>query len=389
MKPLLAVAGLSVRMLAEAAGEAGFPCAALDVFGDADTRRAAASWQPIGRAQGLAIDPRAFLAALERLAAAGAAGWIAGSGFEPQPELLAAGNRRLPLIGNPPEAVARVRGPADFFGRLAALGIPHPETRLTPPPHAAGWLCKDTASSGGWGVRPAEATLAGPGIHYQRRLPGVPHSALFLADGRRARLLGAQRQLARPLAGRSYVFRGCLGPLPVAPALARTLAGIADALAGEFGLRGLNGLDFLLADGQVAVLEVNPRPPGCLDLYRGRFPGGLLAAHWAACREGRLPAGEVAAQAIRGFEVVFARRAGRLDGATARSLAAHSWCHDLPGPGAILARGAPACTVSAAAATAREAAGRLAGRRRQVLSLLEEKNAARKSALPVPPLERQ
>lgn len=386
----IAVAALSARMLAEAAREAGFPCIALDIFGDGDTCRAASAWLPIGGGERLVIAPRPFLAALYRLKGEGAAGWIPGSGFEAQPELLAAGDRRLPLVGNPPEAVARVRDPVEFFGCLDALRIPHPAVRFAPPPYPLGWLAKDAASSGGWGVRPAGLVAPGPGIYYQRLAPGVPYSALFLADGRGARLVGVQRQIARPLGERPYVFRGCIGPLPVAPALEETLAGMVDALAGEFGLKGLNGLDFLLVGGEVAVLEVNPRPPASLELYRDRFPGGLLAAHWAACREGRLPdLYPVAGQPVRGFEVVFARRPGQVSGSLAEALAGRPWCHDLPAPGAALARGLPACTVSAAGADASEVAALLARRRRQVISLLEQVNAGTKQPFPDPALERQ
>ena len=41
---------------------------ALDVFGDADTRRHAADWQPIGTPQAMRIAGDRFLAALEALA---------------------------------------------------------------------------------------------------------------------------------------------------------------------------------------------------------------------------------------------------------------------------------------------------------------------------------
>jgi len=191
----IAVAALSARMLAEAGRDGGYRTVALDLFGDADTRRAAQAWFPLGDPATLSIDGEALLAALRRLRACGAAGWVAGSGFEAQPELLAAGAQVLPLIGNPPDVVARVRNPAGFFGRLAELGIPHPETRRDCPPSPLGWLRKDFASSGGRGVRPAlrerldaSGTVganSGPqaGIHYQRITPGAPMSALFVADG--------------------------------------------------------------------------------------------------------------------------------------------------------------------------------------------------------------
>jgi len=374
MTQLLAVAALSARMLAESARDGGYRPVALDLFGDADTRRTAQEWRPIGTPANLAIDGEALLAALHRLRGQGAAGWIAGSGFEGRAALLAAGARLLPLIGNAPAVVAAVRDPACFFGRLAALGIPHPPSSVAAPPLPAGWLRKNFASSGGWAVRLAGRRLPGEaGTYYQRIAPGQPMSALFLADGRRARLLGVNLQIVRRLGGRPYVFRGCIGPLPVAAGLRRELAGMLDALSADFGLRGLNSLDFLLDAGRPAVLELNPRPSASMALYRDALPGGLLRAHVAASREGRLPAaGDDAPGTLRGFEVVFAHRRQRVGTAGAAAMAQCAWCHDLPAGGAALAWGEPVCTVSAAGNTVGEVLAQLVRRRRQIPFFLEQ-----------------
>lgn len=381
MPRLLAVAALSARMLAEAARDGGYRVVALDAFGDADTRRASEAWLPIGAADRLALDGAALLAALRRLRRAGAVGWVAGSGFEAQPGLLAAAARVLPLIGNSPAVLARVRDPASFFGCLGALGIACPESTFAAPQPAAGWLRKNAASSGGWEVWPADApTPAGPAeapasIYYQRRARGKPMSALFLANGRQSRLLGVNRQLARRLAGRPYVFRGCIGPLAVPAAAQRQLAAALDALSANFALRGLNGLDFLLDGERLLALELNARPPASIDLYRDLLPGGLLRAHLAACLGGRLPTAADTAAATaglaalppRGFEVLYSRR--RHEPGPDAALA--PWCHDLPTAGAVIERGAPLCTVSAVGASAAEVRAELRRRGRQISSQLE------------------
>jgi len=374
---LLALAGLSARTLAESARDGGFRPIALDLFGDADTRRAAVGWWQVGHPERLVLDPERLLATLAQLRDAGALGWIAGSGFDGEPSLLAEGARRLPLIGNPAEAVAAVRDPVVFFGRLAALGIPYPDTRLDPPPDPSGWLRKDAASCGGRGVRPAgdgPCEPEGQGAYYQRHAPGRAMSALFLADGRRARLLGVNRQIVRRSGGLPFVFRGCIGPLPVAPMLRERLQVLCDTLAAAFGLRGANGVDFLLHGERIAVLEVNPRPPASMALYRGVLPGGLIRAHLLASAAGHLPREGRRAPPpvpVRGFEVVFARARGRIGAVTADALAGLDWCHDLPLAGSPVLPGAPVCTVSAEGGSAAGVRALLARRRRQIPSLLE------------------
>lgn len=407
MAVLLAVAALSARMLTEAARDSGYRPIALDVFGDADTRRAAEAWFTIGHCGELVIDGEALLANLSQLRRQGAVGWIAGSGFEAQPALLAAAAQELPLIGNPPAVVDRVRDPLAFFAALTALGIPHPPTRDDCPPSPHGWLRKNAASSGGWEVWPAalaataeRAPAAGSvppvppaplataarhaAIYYQRIATGTPMSALFLADGRRSRLLGVNRQIVRRLGQRPYAFHGCIGPLPVTPGVTRALQEALDAVTTNFGLRGLNGLDFLLDDERIAVLELNPRPPASMTLYRDTVPGGLLRAHLAASLDGRLPAArnttDVTAPPAadggppdrHGFEVFFTRRACRVSAAAAAALATRAWCHDLPAGGTQLGLGEPLCTVSASGRTTAAVRAQLDQHRQQISTLLEQ-----------------
>ena len=85
MSRSLAVAGLSARLMAEAAAADGFEVLALDLFGDADTCAAATRWFGIGEPAQMRIDGARLLSALEVLARRGdVLGWVSGSGFEAQ-----------------------------------------------------------------------------------------------------------------------------------------------------------------------------------------------------------------------------------------------------------------------------------------------------------------
>ena len=79
----LAVASLSARWLAESAQRSGQRAVALDLFGDVDTRRAAAAWYRIGEPGSMQIDIDRLLRVLRRLYRAGRIdGWVAGAGFD-------------------------------------------------------------------------------------------------------------------------------------------------------------------------------------------------------------------------------------------------------------------------------------------------------------------
>ncbi|MDT7838279.1 ATP-grasp domain-containing protein [Aquabacterium sp. OR-4] len=386
---VLAVAGLSARAMAEAAARDGLRVVALDLFGDRDTRRASQAWRCIGDADTLRIDPARLLPALQALARDGdVLGWVAGSGFDDQPELLAAGAAVLPLRGTAPEAAARVRDARQFFGLLDALQVPHPEVRWQRPATPQGWLLKNARGCGGWHIRPASAVgSAQPPEHhlYQRQVAGTPMSLTFLANGRAARVLGCNRLLVQAMGGHPFVFCGAIGPVPCPPAVAAQAGAALERLVPALALQGLGSLDFMLHEGQMLVLEINARPPASMALYPQVQGEGLMQAHLRACMQGRLPAlatvpphllahlpahspahspahaptptppctphaGPAATRAapVRGIEIVHAPRALRLDDSAARWLARRGDVHDVPARATRFAAGHPVCSVSAA-----------------------------------------
>ena len=353
----LAVAAVSARMLAEAAALDGHEVVALDLFGDADTRRASQRWWSIGVPGSLRIDPARVLEALRHTAQQpgdAVIGWVPGSGFEGQPDLLEAGAKLLPLIGTQPDAVRRVRDPLAFFAALAAHGIAHPPVRDDAPAEPEGWLLKDARACGGWHIRRATAahgTVGGSAsLYFQREMPGVPMSATFIANGERAMLLGINELIVRPVGARPHVYGGCIGPVTVSADVAQRVGDAVRMLTAEFGLRGWCSLDFIRDEEAIGVLEVNPRPPASLSLYAQR---GLIDAQLRACLQGELPrAGAFAALQVAGSEIVYARRSLTLDAIGAQHLAGRADAHDLPAAGAQFEAGDPICSVSATGDTA-------------------------------------
>lgn len=355
---VLAVAAVSARLLAESAALDGYPVIALDLYGDADTRRAALQWLPLGPVGASRPDPDRLLDALHGLSrrAGGDAvvGWIAGSGFEAQAELLAAGAKVLPLIGTAAADVRRIRDPGEFFAALSALGIAHPATQWRPPADRDGWLSKDANACGGWHILPA-ALAAGAASsltsrYFQRALPGSPMSATFIANGREARLLGFNELIVRPFGSRPFVYCGCIGPVTVPADAARQVGEAVRLLSTEFRLRGWCSLDFMRDGDEIAVLEVNPRPSASMALYA---PRGQTDAQLRACLDAELPppgaleAPWAAGGRMSGSRIVYARRRLRLGAIAAQRLAAWPNAHDLPVAGASFEPGDPVCSLGA------------------------------------------
>jgi predicted ATP-grasp superfamily ATP-dependent carboligase len=376
----LVVAGLSVRALAESARQGGWDVIALDLFGDADTRRASAHWASIGTPSALRIDPERLRRELRRAARHPRLdGWIPAGGFEGAPELLDAGGGALPCLAIAPSGMTRLRDPAIFFDALDRHRLPHPRISLAAPPDPRGWLAKRSGGCGGVHIRAAAQVLADPAsrhadTYYQRFQPGMPMSALFVADGRRFRLVALNRLIVRSVWPLPYVYAGAVGPVSDID-LERVVDRALSVLVPEFGLRGLASLDFVAGESGVQLLEVNPRPSATLQLHPDAWPGGLVRAHVEALR-GRLPAlAPCAARPVRGHLTVFADRLGLVAAASTSDAIDRAHVHDLPARGTRFAVGEPICTVSAEAGGVDDALRLLDARAARVRRRLQPRQA--------------
>jgi predicted ATP-grasp superfamily ATP-dependent carboligase len=349
------VAAVSGRALASAARRAGAEVIVADFFGDIDTR-AMAAWVPLPGNLEEGIDLRG-LAKMVDTWQMPVDGVVYSGGFESDPLLLHELKRLAPLLGNAPEVVGEVKNPNAFAALLGRLGLPHPRVSDRPM-EGADWLRKKRGGAGGTHIRHAQhPSLASDGrYYYQEFVPGCPVSALFVADGRAARVIGFSEQWSAPTASSPFRFGGCAAPLPTSRDFATRIEAACSAIAAAVGLVGLNSLDMLVLGDDVTILEVNPRPGATLNVFDDPTTGlSLWRAHLESVA-GALPAGPVPpARSARAAAIVYASETLRVAG----SISWPSWVADIPVPLTVIPAHAPVCTVLAEAgdlATARERA---------------------------------
>lgn len=331
----------SARMLVQSAARAGIRTVALDHYADADTRADTDLAVAVARKRG-EFDRKKLLALAARLAPPSAYPLVFGSGLDSRPGLLEELSRDRLLIGNTPRVQRLFREPGRFFHLLRQLGIAHPEIRFDRPPDPEQWLIKSGCSEGGKRVRFCAHDRAGSRDYYQRRLQGPAFSALFLADGQQAAVLGFNTLWSAALPGLPYLFVGAINDAPLTQAQRNRIETAVGSLVEAGELRGLNSLDFMLDDhGEPLVLEINARPSATMALHDSDFPEGLLAAHIRAFRGHIEPL--VSPTGIRAFQVMFSPTRFTM---TSNPIWP-TWCSDLPVAGSVLARGQPLCTVGA------------------------------------------
>lgn len=366
------IAAASGRALAASARRGGYAPLVADFFGDQDTVAAADTHVRLsdGLTRGMRSD--GVLDALDHLAAAREpAGIVCGSGFEDRPELLTEIARRWRLFGNGPDVVARAKDPLAFSQLCRDCGIPHPDTSLEPPADPTGWLRKRRGGAGGRHVRAAARCDDGGGgeFYFQRRVEGIPVSALVLADGRRALILGFSGQWSSPAPGQRFRYGGAVQPAALAPAAEDAMRAVVQRIVPALSLLGLNSADFLVGPHGIGLLEINPRPGATLDIFEPD-DDSVFAMHVAAC-EGILPTRAPRFARARASAIVYAKR----DVAAFPALDWPAWTADRPRVGSSVAKGDPLCTVFACAAGTASAQA-LAQRRAAMILTLTSASAA-------------
>lgn len=343
------IVGVSTRALAESARGAGFAPQSVDAFGDLDQKRDA--WN-IGLRRDLGREYGAAAAvAVARSLEARAAAYVANLENHPRAVTRLAQGREL--LGNPGPVLARVRDFAALAEVVRRAGAEVPLTLGPGEPAPAGrrWLRKPARGGGGSGVRdlaPGQRVTASELA--QERVLGELGSLSFVADGRRAVLLGvAQGLFGDPAFGaRGFEYCGSLHPWVIEERLLGRLEAVVQEATRAFGLVGLNGIDFVVREGTAYVLELNPRYSSSMELMErsGRF--SAFGLHAAACR-GELPGshfpGPSPGPGVFGKAILWARR-DVVVGDT-RPWLERDDVRDVPFPGETIRRGRPVCTLFA------------------------------------------
>ena len=296
-----------------------------------------------------------------------------GSGFESHPEFLDRLQSCVRVLGNSPDTVRLCADPVQLSNRLEKLGISGPEIRVQRPRVLEGWLVKQKGRAGGCHVQPAsQCQGTSNSFYWQRQCTGKPHSALFLAAGGVAHVIGISQLLPSGRTDAPYAWSGAIGPIRALPEVFEQVQWVAQTLASDLDLLGLCGIDFIVdPKKEVQLVDLNPRLVATCELYADRFISDYMSAHIETCLTGNpdghlVPASE-RGEGVRGMQVIYATRpiAGTAnwewpDGAA-----------DLPDAGTSIDAGQPLCTVRGHYRDADEARTSLQDISHQVLAYLQ------------------
>jgi len=346
-KPVLIVAR-SGRMLAHAAAKAGYYPQVIDLFGDTDTFSAAGAVHVVDALPGLRFDPDAVMASVCAISAEhGDMPLVWGAGLEQQPNLLYVLERHLEVAGCSSETLFRIVDPYAFDRALDTLGIPHPPVRSKHPGNGSRWLVKTMGGCGGAHVHDTHSAVRhGQREYLQSFVDGTSMSVVFIADREGVQILGFVEHLSLQAdPGSPFRYGGAVVSPQVSAAVRERIGDYARRLGAYFQLKGLCGADFVLgADGEAAIVELNPRPTATFGLLTS--PRQTFVAHMSACLHGRRLYSRISSGA-GAHAVVYAHSPTLVTD----DIQWPSWVADRPRAGTYFNVGDPFCSISAVANT--------------------------------------
>lgn len=258
------------------------------------------------------------------------------SNFENHPELIEELEEKYGgrLLGNGSRTVREVvngfhaEGETSAFHTLKKHGVRIPETsksivelREKIGAGSSRILHKPCLSGGGYRIRECnentpEKIPIDSDYYFQEYLEGKPCSAVFLANGKTAVLLGLSEQLIGDQRLGAHGFKYCGNVIMQADAaVGREAERISVLLTEMFSLKGLNGFDFILREGRIYFIELNPRYTASMELFADSPKKNLFFLHRKAF-DGILPVSDAQDEIsggtfISGFQakgIVYARR---------------------------------------------------------------------------------
>jgi predicted ATP-grasp superfamily ATP-dependent carboligase len=309
---------VDVASIAQSANKAGHSVYTIDLFGDLDIKKhlkqSLSILQEYGKIQHKDLElSDAFIKLVKQLIKDNNIDAILlASGLDDENHLLQDLYDLVPILGNDPEKIEKVRNKRNFFNELKKLKIQFPETKfvnnlneglLASRDMGFPLVIKPTKGYGGIGIRLCKERKDlqdffknksdGEWI-IQEHVPGTPASISIIADGTKSKALSLNEQFLgiKEFGQREeFGFSGNIVPLEINGNLLQRCEELTNKIVAKFGLKGSNGIDLIISDqsDEINIIEVNPRFQATLECIERYLGVNLVDLHLKACNHGELP----------------------------------------------------------------------------------------------------
>lgn len=203
------------------------------------------------------------------------------------------------------------------------------------------FIIKPIQGSGGYGIRELDEVEDVDFTNFilQEKLTGLNLSASVLSTGNQSQTILTSQQIigdTKLCQREPYGYCGNIAPL-TGVNIVDEISEAAEEIVDYLKLIGSNGVDFILSDDELYVIEVNPRIQGTMECAELSLNINMVEAHIEACQGNLMDVPRPAKFAVK--MIVHARersQVGKLD---------FEGVYDLPAENVIIEEGEPVITV--------------------------------------------
>ena len=262
------------------------------------------------------------------------------------------------IIGNSPETIENVRDMSVLskfcnekqikFPNYVDLGFNDKSFELTFP-----IIIKPKSSGGGQNIhyfknledfnKLKKNILPKSNFIAQEFIKGLDISATISCNGKNASVIAITKQILGEKflgAASNFLYCGNVIPFNVNDKIYEEIERISNEITKKFQLKGINGMDFILTDDDLYLIEVNPRFPGTMELIESLLNKNLFYEHVKSSKFGKISQYNPRISKIGIKFIVYAQK-----DFIVRNLKQIQGIHDIPRPGTHLKKGDPICSI--------------------------------------------
>ena len=182
-------------------------------------------------------------------------------------------------------------------------------------------------------------------------MPGTAVSLSFFADGKNVIPLGYSKPVTTSQSNLPFVFCGLDGPIELNGSVDQEALRLSKLIVQKFKLKGFNGIDFLVSDNVVYVLDLNPRITASFEILQDSYSFCFFEKHIHLTRDiqgntfipENFPA--MKKKIISGFRIIYAQSDFYMNEYCQESLFNNKFLINIPNRKYFFKKYEPVCSV--------------------------------------------
>ena len=247
------------------------------------------------------------------------------------------------IAGNKQSTIQEIYNHEKLFSKLSKNNIKFPK-KISPDEakKSKNFLKKNFYSSGGLGIQKNIIQKQKKKTDfYQAYIEGDVFSIIFISNkDKKFSIVGVNKIFSKNTNLSDFTFSGARSNVSLDKKYMKRLEHMINFFVSEYGLVGINGIDFIIKD-DIYFLELNPRLTQTCFMYDDLFFNGFIEAHIEACAQNSISFNLKDRVISYAFETMFAKNSFKFN----LDLDKFNFLMNIPHKNTFIEVGHPICTI--------------------------------------------